>query len=82
MATFTLNINIDPTQVLYLKEQGFSLFLAKLVQDQAEANVIWRSTPSFLEANLYQWLAAYAIAGTESVEVSHLRLILMFPNEC
>lgn len=82
MATFTLNINIDPTQVLYLKEQGFSLFIAKLTKGQAKANVIWRSTPSFLEVNSYQWLAAYAIAGAENVEVSHLRLILMFPNEC
>ena len=53
-----------------MKEQGFNLFLAKLVDGQAKANVIWKSNSKYIATNNFKWQPVYAIAGSETVEVS------------
>ncbi|KAG7086457.1 hypothetical protein E1B28_002409 [Marasmius oreades] len=66
--SLTLNVNIDPAQVDYLQKQGYDLFLAKLVDGQAKANVIWKSNSKYIATNNFKWQPVYAIAGSETVE--------------
>ncbi|KAG7086454.1 hypothetical protein E1B28_002406 [Marasmius oreades] len=66
--SLTLRVNIDEDQVKFLKEQGFDLFLAKLVKDQAKANAIWKSNSAYVASNTFQWHPVYAIAGSETVK--------------
>ncbi|KAG7094341.1 hypothetical protein E1B28_007941 [Marasmius oreades] len=66
--SLTLKVNIDDDQVAFLKEQGYYLFLAKLVQGQSQANVIWESNSAYVANNEFAWRPVYAIAGSETVE--------------
>ncbi|KAG7086453.1 hypothetical protein E1B28_002405 [Marasmius oreades] len=66
--SLTLTVIIDEDQVQVMKEQGFNLFLAKLVQDQDKANVIWKSKSAFYYSNKFQWEPVFSISGSESVE--------------
>ncbi|KAG7088898.1 hypothetical protein E1B28_012843 [Marasmius oreades] len=66
--SLTLVVKIDDDQIRFMKRQGYDLFLAKLVQGQAKANVIWKSKSAYIDSNTFQWQPVFAIAGSEDVK--------------
>ncbi|KAF9455496.1 hypothetical protein BDZ94DRAFT_1316168 [Collybia nuda] len=58
--TYTLHVDLDNTQLNILQNSGFSLCIAKKVNNMY--NVVWNST-SFIEKNTFQWTEDYALFG-------------------
>ncbi|KAG7088877.1 hypothetical protein E1B28_012826 [Marasmius oreades] len=66
--SLTLTVKIDDDQIHFMKGRGYDLFIAKLVQGQAKANVIWKSKSAYISTNTFQWQPFFAIAGSENVK--------------
>ncbi|KAG7088881.1 hypothetical protein E1B28_012829 [Marasmius oreades] len=66
--SLTLTVKIDDDQIHFMKGQGYDLFIAKLVQGQAKANVIWKSKSAYIDTNTFEWQPVFAIAGAQDVK--------------
>ncbi|KAF9455894.1 hypothetical protein BDZ94DRAFT_1241923, partial [Collybia nuda] len=58
--TYTLHIDLDDTELATLKSSGYSLCIAKKVNNAY--NVVWQGI-SFLSKNTFEWTEDYAVFG-------------------
>ncbi|KAH9851345.1 hypothetical protein C2E23DRAFT_733124 [Lenzites betulinus] len=63
MSTFSLTVNVDPTDLSALKTAGYKLCIAKKVNNTY--NTVWRGS-SFLVHNQFQWTSRYEVFGTDT----------------
>ena len=79
MATYTLNVLVDDNQVSWLKENQYSLCIAKQCETQAGSKqpesdtpytVIWKGDKDFIHKNQYQWSEEYQVFGSNEFKVS------------
>ncbi|KIK52882.1 hypothetical protein GYMLUDRAFT_265284 [Collybiopsis luxurians FD-317 M1] len=66
MATYTLNVQIDTSQLPDLKKNGYHLCLARKVG--GKYNVIWQGDKQFLMENQFQWAQEYKVFASKSFE--------------
>jgi hypothetical protein len=64
MATYILQVNIDPGMLPFLRDGGYYLCIAKKVNEKY--NVVWSGQRDFLAANIYQWKENYQVFGIQS----------------
>jgi hypothetical protein len=60
----TVNIDIDPKDFKTLKDAGYKLCFAKMVNNTF--NVVWQSAEDYLESNTFQWTPAYELFATNT----------------
>ncbi|KIK52884.1 hypothetical protein GYMLUDRAFT_250863 [Collybiopsis luxurians FD-317 M1] len=66
MATYTLQVTIDTSQLPDLKKSGYHLCLARKVGDTY--NVIWKGDKQFLMSNEFQWTQRYRVFASKAFE--------------
>ncbi|KIK52829.1 hypothetical protein GYMLUDRAFT_250821 [Collybiopsis luxurians FD-317 M1] len=59
MATYTLHVEIDPSQLVELKKGGYNLCIARKVGDMY--NVIWKGDTQYLSSNTFKWTQEYKV---------------------
>ncbi|KIK52885.1 hypothetical protein GYMLUDRAFT_250864 [Collybiopsis luxurians FD-317 M1] len=74
MTTYTLNVVIDNKQLLLLKENCYTLCIAKKVRDQLgdKYNVVWKGTADFTQNNQFKWAEQYEVFALKSFKIGAL----------
>ena len=87
MATYTLNVLVDDVQVTWLKDNKYSLCIAKQCetlpndselqpkqpkQSDTPYTVVWKGDKDFIHTNMYQWTEEYQVFGSQTFKVSHV----------
>ena len=68
MTTYTLNIYVDAVQLKFLKDNGYSLCLAK--QCNSLYTVVWKSSVDFCQENKVKWSDKYQVFGAMEFKVA------------
>jgi hypothetical protein len=76
MATFTLNLEIDPKSLQVLKDSGQRIILAKPVNDEDRPNVIWQSFDPF-QTNDVTWDERFGLYAADADVINGARITKM-----
>ncbi|KIK52898.1 hypothetical protein GYMLUDRAFT_265290 [Collybiopsis luxurians FD-317 M1] len=74
MPTYTLNVMIDSEQLRILRENSYTLCIAKKVRDQLgdKYNVVWKGIEEPMQANRFTWTEEYQVFASNTFKVRDL----------
>lgn len=72
MSTYTLNVNIEGSELETLKSSGYKLCFAKKVN--GIYTVVWSGSTEYLGTNTFEWVEEYQVFGQNKFKVSALLL--------